>query len=176
MMSKFKKRKLSLRAFASLCGGLAKGTNAHLSQNEPVSRRWRPTSVRVIPSLRAAAPLVSRRNNCPFFGKTNMRFQAAGSNFRICHSERSRGIWPTIVRVFTVQGQIPPLRDAAHHSGRNDSTARCCILRGALNPISCAASRLVYGRKTPDMSLRGSATTAAISILAPEEWHIFSGG
>jgi hypothetical protein len=126
MTSEFNKRKFSQRALVSLCGRLVKGTKARLSHNESVSRRWRPTSVCVIPSLRAAAPLVSTRNNCPFFGKTNMRFQAAGSNFRVCHSERSRGIWPTIVRVLAVQGQIPPLRDAAHHSGRNDSA----LLRG----------------------------------------------
>ena len=44
-------------------------------------------------------------------------------DYIICHSERSRGIWPTIVKVLAVRDQISPPRDASHHSGRNDKNA-----------------------------------------------------
>ena len=43
---------------------------------------------------------MSASNKCPFFGEKSVCFLGAGSNFRFGHSERSRGIWPTIVRVF----------------------------------------------------------------------------
>jgi len=46
-----------------------------------------------------AALLVSGRNTCPFFSEKSVRFLDTGSNFRFCHSERSRGIWLTIVRI-----------------------------------------------------------------------------
>jgi len=54
----------------------------------------------VMPSRWAAMRLVSGRNNRPFFGEKTVCFRGTGFNFHFCHSERSRGIWPAIVRIF----------------------------------------------------------------------------
>ena len=50
------------------------------------------------------------------------------TNLPVCHSERSAAKSRNLAgncTSFSVRIQIPPLRDAAHHSGRNDIRGRC---------------------------------------------------
>ena len=81
--------------------------------------------------FRSAARAIHGRNKCPFFGEQSGCFSPAEPNLLFCHSDRSAAEWRNLAgnwAGFSVRDQIPPLRDAAPHSGRNDKM-RVCFFR-----------------------------------------------